>query len=228
MLVRRVHERERHAGRCECHGDRPTGLADQAEEERDRGRHGQRPRGGAGELERSVRPSAARRERNQRDLSEHRGERERGGVEHRASHLEGEHERERREDARLVQDNRRRVDTAEPRHEREPPVPEREGVARMQPAVLELVHRAQRERAEVEELAHAAEMKERVAVDDALDAPQRDAEADPGERDETSPARGLRMLATPPAPREGQRGRAGSENERERQVDRSMHRERER
>ena len=118
-----------------------------------------------------------------------------------------------------MQDDRRRVDTAELRHEREPPVPERERVARMQAAVLELVHRAQRERAEVEELAHATEVKERIAVDDALDAPERDAEADPGDRDETSPARGLGIRAALPAPREGQGDRAGGEDERERQVE---------
>jgi len=43
--------------------------------------------------------------------------------------------------ARLVQHDLRRSDAPDPRHEGEERVPEREGVARMQAAVGELVHR---------------------------------------------------------------------------------------
>ena len=88
-----------------------------------------------------------------------------------APHLVREHEGKRGEDARLVQDDRARVDGGELRHERKPAVPERERVARVQPSVLELVDRPKRESAEVVELAHAPEVEERVALDDPLDAP---------------------------------------------------------
>ena len=129
-------------------------LAHEAEEERDHRGHEQLPRRRPRQLERRVRAAAARRERDHRDLREHRRDGERRRAEDLPPHLEGEHERERSEDARLVQHDRGRVDAAELRDEREPPVPERERVAGVEPAVLELVDGAQRERAEVVELAH--------------------------------------------------------------------------
>ena len=48
----------------------------------------------------------------------------------------------------------------------------------MQPAVLELVDRAQVQRRQVDELAHARLVEEAVAGDDALDVPERPAEHD--------------------------------------------------
>ena len=110
--------------------------------------------------------------------------------------------------------------------EREPAVPERERVSRMEPAVLELVHRAQRERAEVVELPDAAEVEERVAVDDALDPPEERAEHDSREHDRASSGQGL--VAAPPPPRERKRHHARGEDEREREAERCVHRERER
>ena len=55
----------------------------------------------------------------------------------------------------------RRVEPGELRDEREEAVPERERVARVQPAVLELVDRAQVQVAELDELAHARHVEER-------------------------------------------------------------------
>ena len=109
----------------------------------------------------------------------------------------------------------RRIDAGELRDEREPAVPERERVAGMEAAVLELVDGAQRERAEVVELPDAAEVEDHVALDDALDPPERGAERDAAERD-GPPCRAA------PAPssarqRERQRDRAGDEHEHERQ-----------
>src|SRR5207244_3024624 len=115
---------------------------------------------------------------------------------------EGKDERERREDARLVEDDRGRIDSADLRDEREPAVPERKGVAGVEPAVLELVDGAQRERAEVVELADATEMEERVAFGEPLDPPQSRTEPDSGERNQAARARD--RLA-PRAPRERHR-----------------------
>ena len=72
---------------------------------------------------------------------------------------------ERREDARLVQNDARRVDAADLGDERQKPVPERERVAGMETPVGELVHPVQGEVAERDELAHAREMEEAVAAD---------------------------------------------------------------
>ncbi len=66
-------------------------------------------------------------------------------------------------------------------------------------------------------------MEERVTVHDALDAPERDAEPDPCERDESSAPPPPRL----PPPRERQRDGAHEQNEREREVERRVHRERE-
>ena len=127
-----------------CHdGDRTK-----AEEQGDDRRHEQLAGNRPGQLERGVRAAAAGSERDEGHLHEHRADCEPRRAEHRAAHLEGEHERERREDARLVQHDGRRVDAAELCDEREPAVPERKRVAGMQPAVLELVDRAERQRAE--------------------------------------------------------------------------------
>ena len=63
-----------------------------------------------------------------------------------------------------MQHDQRRVDPASLRDEREEQVPERERVARVEPAVAELVDGPQREPAEVEELPHAREVEERVAA----------------------------------------------------------------
>ena len=62
-------------------------------------------------------------------------------------------------------------------------MPERKRVAGMQAAVCELVHRADVQRAERVELAHAAEVEERIPVHDARDMPKRDPEEQADQRD---------------------------------------------
>ena len=62
--------------------------------------------------------------------------------------------------------------------EREKAVPEREGVAGVEPAVGELDHALEREVAEREELPHPGEMEEPVAAHLAGDPPQQQAEQD--------------------------------------------------
>ena len=61
-------------------------------------------------------------------------------------------------------------------------MPERERVAGVQPAVRELVHGLERQLVERVELAHAGEVEERVAAELPGDRPERDPEADPGQR----------------------------------------------
>jgi len=82
-----------------------------------------------------------------------------------------------------VPDHAARVDTRHPADEREEAVPEREGVARMQATVLELVDRAQVQIAESDELADARLVEQAVAEDDALDVPEEPAEHDPDRPD---------------------------------------------
>ena len=67
----------------------------------------------------------------------------------------------------------------------------------MEPAVLELVDGAQRERAEVVELANAPEVEERVALDEPLDPPEGPAQPDSGERDHAERSR-RRVAPAPP------------------------------
>ena len=212
-----MHERKPRRRSRERRADRPRRLAHEDEEERRHRRNEELPRRRARQLERRVRPARTRCERDHPDLGEEDAEGERGRTEDAKPELEREHERERREHARLVLHDGARIDAREPRDEREPAVPERERVARVQASVLELVDRAQRERAEVVELAHPAEMEERVALDDPLDAPERDPEAEAGERD----GRGHpRVTAARPATAKRERRRTGDEHEHERERQR--------
>ena len=106
-------------------------------------------------------------------------------------------------------------------------MPEREGVAGVQPAVRELVDGVERERVERLELAHAREVEEAVAADLAGDVPEQDAEH--RTRAEHPPAAG-QPLGARSAPGEPQRDDAGREQQHERQAQRraggERHRER--
>ena len=126
------------------------------------------------------------REREQRDRADQGRERSTAAPEDRDPRLVDDRERERAEDAGLVQQHAARVRPGQPRDEREEELPERERVAGMEPAVLELVHRPQVQVAEREQLANAGEVEERVAVERARDLPDQhageDAEADHAQR----------------------------------------------
>ena len=110
----------------------------------------------------------------------------------------------------------RRIDPAELRHEREESVPERERVPGMEPAVPELVDRPQGERAEVVELAHAADVEQRVAVDDSGNVPERDPEADSGDDRERAADRS-RLLHAPERERQRDERDDAEQNDRQRQ-----------
>ena len=141
-----------------------------------------RARGGR-QRERRVCAAASGRERDQRDGCEQRGDagrtpcagwprpprRRRGTPPARARSARG--------------GEQLRVDTGEPGDARDQHVPQRERVARVQPAVHELVHGVEREVVERLELAHAREMEERIAVELPGDSPESDAEADAGQAD---------------------------------------------
>ena len=102
-------------------------------------------------------------------------------------------------------DHDRRIEPGELRDERQEPVPEREGVAGMEAAVGELVHRAQVQVGEVEELADAALVEERVADDRALDVPERDSEHRPAH--EHAGRGSARSAPASPRPERGTRRR---------------------
>ncbi len=114
-------------------------------------------------------------------------------------------------------------DAAELRDEREERVPERKRVAGVQASVAELVHGTERERAEVVELAHAREMLERVAVDDAGHVPERDPEHEPAGDDECTRRQ---LLGRALAAHERDRGDRHDGEQDERQRKRRVHRER--
>ena len=76
----------------------------------------------------------------------------------------------------LMQDDVLRIEERDSRDKCEEAVPEREGVAGVQPAVRELVHSVERERVESLELAHTGEVEEAIATDLARHVPEQDAE----------------------------------------------------
>ncbi len=75
-----------------------------------------------------------------------------------------------------MQDDVGRVEEGDARDERQEAVPQREGIARVEAAVRELVHRVERERAERVQLSRTGEVEEPVAADLARDVPEQDAE----------------------------------------------------
>jgi len=131
-------------------------------------------------------------------------------------------EGDRRDRARLVQHHLRRIDAGELRDEREEPVPERERVAGVQPAVRELVDRPDVQRAERVQLPDAAEVEERVAVHDARDVPEHGAEHEPCQRrrDARPGAAARRRLQ-----RERKRGERDTPEHGQRDPDRRVHQE---
>ena len=111
--------------------------------------------------------------------------------EERVARLVGGQHGERREHGRLVEHDLRRIDEGDLRDQRQERLPEREGVARVEPAVGELVHGRQVQVAELDELAGAGEVEEAVAADLAGDVPEQQAEHGPASPDRTC-ARGSR------------------------------------
>ncbi len=167
----------------------------------------------------------SRRERGDTDLGTYDRDRRAHAPEERVAGLVGDQKRERCEHGGLVQDDLRRIEEGDACDEREKAVPEREGVARMQAAVGELIDRLERERVERLQLANARQMEEAVATDLARDVPQQHAEHDAGAehppppRDPLGPRR---------APHERERRDSGSEQQEESQRERRAGDERDR
>ena len=143
------------------------------EEERDRGGDDQLARRGRRQRERRERAAVPGREAEER---ERRGEH--GGPGRREPKTatpasKTTHARERREQRRLVAHDQLGIEPGEPRDEREEAVPERERIAGVEPAVLELVDGAQVQARQVDELAHARLVEQAVADDRALDVPEK-------------------------------------------------------
>ena len=164
--VGRVDERERRASRrasVAIPAARP--LGDVGEEERDHRRDEQLPAERRRERERGVRAAAARR-RARRSTPGRGAPRARPTPTGRRAFPDSHATRNAAGTStrRLVQHDLRRVDPAELGDEREERVPERERVPGVEPAVPELVDRAQREPAEVEQLPHAREVEVVVAA----------------------------------------------------------------
>ena len=133
----------------------------------------------------------------------------RDAAEERVPGLVGHEDGERREHGRLVPHDVGRVDECDLGDHGEERLPEREGVAGVEPAVGELVHGREVQVAELDELPGAGEMEETVAADLACDAPQQQPEHDPGRphgrragEAPRPPAAGPRSTP-PPAPRRG-------------------------
>jgi len=83
-----------------------------------------------------------------------------------------------------VADDERRVDAGELGHGREEPVPEREGVPGVQPAVAELVDGVNPDVMESLQLAHPREVEQRVPVHRSREPPQRNPERRPAREHE--------------------------------------------
>ena len=146
--------------------------------------------------------------------------------EHGVAGLVGNEHREWREHARLVQDDLGGIDERDLCDEREEPVPERERVAGMEPAVCELVHRRQREVAELPELPDAGEVEEPVTSDLPCDRPEQNPDDRTGEPD-TRTTRKHRHRPTPDRERRHDEGSDSQQHERQREgaVDREGHSE---
>ena len=157
----------------------------------------------------------------QAELAGEHGQTGHRGAENRDARLPGEEAGDRHEQRRFVVDDDRGIESRDLRHERVEAVPEREGVARVQAAVLELVEGAEVEVAELDELADAREVEEAVAGDDARDVPQGDAEGGTADEDERAAARPRHVDRTPDAggERDDADGREHPEGERDVPVD---------
>ena len=164
------------------------------------------------------------RETEQRPLGQQRRQAGPARAEERGAGLVGEPEAERQQHGRPVQHDLGGVDTGQLRDEREKAVPERERIARVQPAVAVLVQGAQRERAEVVELPDPAEMEERIAAI-RRDPPERDPGGEP-EQEHAERPRGEPWGRATRGERRGDQ-RDGAEHG-EREPDRAVHREHQR
>ncbi len=114
------------------------------------------------------------------------------------------------------------IDAREPRDERQQLVPERERVARMKAAVLELVDRPQMQRRQVDELAHTSFVEETVTGDGTFDVPEKPPEDEP---DEPDPRARLGARGAPAPMPHDERGEQDEPQDGDGEVDRAVERE---
>ena len=207
--VRRVHDGDGERGRGQRDEQPPVRSGPQAgEREREQDRHEQEPGRRGGQRERVERADAAPREPELRDLRDERGDAARPRAEEHPSRRVRRHERERDEEGGEVKRRRPDVDPREPGDERHDAVPEREGVAGVEPSVPVLVGDVHgREHVRLGELARAGQVHERIARADGLGRPP----DEPGEDDpaaEHGPERDPLGSLAGHAPGHGAPGRA--------------------
>jgi len=154
------------------------------ERQRERRDYKQLPGRRRRERQSSVGAAVSGREGDQPDLSGRRGRSGPRRVEQHPSRLVPDERGERREHAGLVADDERRIDAGQLGHAREEAVPEWEGVAGVQAAVPELVDGVDPDVVESEQLAHARQVEERVAVHRPSEPPERDPERRPSREHE--------------------------------------------
>ena len=223
--VRRMDDCEHEArGRRRSH-EPQRGRAHRLERQRERGGHQELPRRGGGERQEDVRAAHSRRE------ADHRHLRPRGhpgrprAPEERPARLERHDDGERRKDRREVHDNLLGVFACDLRDERDEPVPERERIPGVEAAVRELGDALERERVELEELPHAREVKEPVALDGRRGHPDDQPDDSSPEERPCSSRHCLRAWPPAEAPHHETRERNGHEQH-ERQGQRRAERER--
>ncbi len=200
--------------------------------QRERGRHEELARRSGRKREEHVRAAEAGREADHRDLRAGRDARRPGPAEERPAGLERDHDGERRQDRREVDDDALGILARDLRNQRDEAVPEREGVAGMETAVCELRHAVEREGIEAQKLPCAGEVKQSVALNRRSSDP--DQQPDHRAPEERPCPAGHRLRGSPPAldphgaggqhdddeehERQGQR-RAEGESDRERSED---------
>ena len=195
----------------------PVRPLDVGEREGERRRDEQLAGRRRGQAERRVGAAVGRRECRHADLGADDRDRRTDAPEERVAGLVGDEKCERREHGGLVQDDLGWIEERDPSDERQKAVPEREGVARMQAAVGELVDRLEREGVERLQLANPRQVEEAVAADLAGDVPEQHAEHHSGSEHPPPPGNPLRPRR---APHERERHDAGAEQQDERQRER--------
>ena len=194
-----MHDRE-HEPRSRGRRDEPERRqAHGLERQRERGRHEELARRRRGQGEEDVRASHPRRERDHRHLSGRSHTCRPRPPEERPAGLEGDENRERREDRRQVRDHPLRILARDLRDQREEAVPEREGVAGVQAAVGELGDPVERQVVELEQLPRTREVEEAITLHRRCRDPQEHADDRAPEEHPCAPRNGLRGGPPPKA-----------------------------
>src|SRR5215211_2104897 len=162
--VGRMDDCERKPRSCRGSQERQPSLGNEREDERQQRGNQEQPGGATGLGEELERSGSFPSECKKHELARSSRDSARPRAKQRCAGRVGEQECERSEDGRQVEDDERGVDAGEAGDEREPAVPERESVARVDALPRDLVHDRDRpERAGIVELANASQMEKRIA-----------------------------------------------------------------